>query len=211
VLTQHAGNWSRRRELKSVTPDCQIARPRAVKQMNSRNRHGTDEHDFRAAVSDVQPLKSDNRIVHEAPKPAPFPEQRHRDDQSVLRELLLPHDDPGGFETGEELLFIRNGNSPRLLRRLRRGQFSVADSIDLHRMTEPAARKVLLAFLDEAGRRGYGCVRIVHGKGLRSRGLPKLKIMTNSVLRKHPMVIAFASCRPVEGGTGAVAVLLKSA
>ena len=32
--------------------------------------------------------------------------------------------------------------------------------------------------------------------------------MTNRVLRKHPRVIAFASCRPVDGGTGATDVLL---
>lgn len=178
--------------------------------MKSRNRIRIDEDDFRVAMSDVQPLKPDNRIVHQAPRPKPLPEQRRRDEESVMRELLQPMDDLAGLETGEELLFLRPGYSQRLLRRLRRGHFSIADSIDLHQMTEPAAREVLMGFLEEANRRGYGCVRVVHGKGLRSRGLPKLKLMTNSVLRKHTPVIAFASCRPVDGGTGAVNVLLKN-
>jgi len=169
-----------------------------------------DQGKFRAAMADVQPLKPHNRVVHQPPKPRPVPEQRLLDEVAVLAELLHPVDDPVGLETGEELLFLRPGYSQRLLRRLRRGHFSVDDSIDLHSMTEALAREVLVDFLAEADRRGWGCVRVVHGKGLRSRGIPKLKLMTNNVLRKHPPVIAFASCRPVDGGTGAVNVLLKN-
>jgi len=178
--------------------------------MKSRNKLHTDDEDFRSSMSDVQPLKSDNRFVHEAPRPLPLPHQRRLDDQSVLRELLEPVEDPAVLETGEELLFLRSGYSKLLLRRLRRGRFSVADCLDLHQMTEPVARQVLLGFLADVIQRGHGCVRVVHGKGLRSRNLPKLKIMTNKILRKHPAVIAFASCRPVDGGTGAVNVLLKN-
>ena len=180
-------------------------------EMKSKEKPSGDEGDFRAAMSGVQPLTSDNRLVHQMQKPRPIPQQRRRDEASVLRELLLPLDDSEELETGEELLFLRPGYPPRLLRRLRRGHFSVADSIDLHQMSEPVAKEVLLRFLADVARRGYGCVRIVHGKGLRSRGLPKLKQMTNRELRKHPSVIAFASCRPVDGGTGAVNVLLSNA
>ena len=174
-----------------------------------KTRMDTDEDKFRSAMADVQPLKPHNRVVHQTPKPGPVPQQRLRDEIAVLDELLHPVDDPADLETGEELLFLRPGYPQRLLRKLRRGHFSVDDSIDLHSMAETLARDVLLEFLNEAGRRGWGCIRVVHGKGLRSRGMPKLKLMTNSVLRKHPPVIAFASCRPVDGGTGAVNVLLK--
>jgi DNA-nicking Smr family endonuclease len=52
-------------------------------------------------------------------------------------------------------------------------------------------------------------VRIVHGKGLRSRNGPRLKRLASRLLSRHPAVLAFASCRPVDGGTGAVTVLLK--
>jgi DNA-nicking Smr family endonuclease len=52
-------------------------------------------------------------------------------------------------------------------------------------------------------------VRIVHGKGLRSghRG-PVLKAAVNAVLRRTGAVLAYVSARPVDGGTGAVYVLL---
>ena len=176
--------------------------------MKPESDHGCDEEEFRVAMRGVQPLRTDNRLARQTRKPSPIPEQRQRDEASVLQELLQPVGDAAEFETGEELLFLRPGYPQRLLRRLRRGHFSVADSIDLHQMSEVTAREVLQQFLINSYHYRYGCVHIVHGKGLHSRGLPKLKRMTEHVLRKHPAVIAFASCRPVNGGTGAVNVLL---
>ena len=98
----------------------------------------------------------------------------------------------------------------RLLRRLRRGQYSVADTIDLHHMDVSSARQVLLDFIAHSLERKRSCIRIIHGKGLRSRDVPRLKLLTGRILRKHPSVIAFASCRPVDGGTGATDVLLSA-
>jgi DNA-nicking Smr family endonuclease len=56
------------------------------------------------------------------------------------------------------------------------------------------------------------CVRIIHGKGLRSgtRG-PVLKNTVNALLRRSDPVLAFASARPVAGGTGATLVLVSRA
>jgi DNA-nicking Smr family endonuclease len=176
--------------------------------MKSAKKPGIETEDFRQAMTGVRPLRPDNRLARQQPKPQPVPHQRHRDEASVLQELLQPIDDPAELETGEELLFLRPGYPQRLLRRLRRGHFSVADAIDLHQLSEAMARSVLLQFLTESYRAGHGCVRIVHGKGLHSSGTPKLKRMTEHVLRRHPAVVAFASCRPVHGGTGAVNVLL---
>ena len=65
-------------------------------------------------------------------------------------------------------------------------------------------------FLDESPRDDRLCVKIIHGKGLRSRAAgPVLKRMVDSVLRKRGDVIAFASAKAAEGGTGATLVLLK--
>jgi DNA-nicking Smr family endonuclease len=114
------------------------------------------------------------------------------------------------IETGEELLWLKPGYSQRTLRRLRRGHYSIGDTIDLHHMDVETAKQVLLDFIDQALQRNLGCVRVIHGKGLRSRDVPRLKVMTNRILYKHPRVIAYASCRPVDGGTGATDVLLSS-
>jgi len=179
--------------------------------MKSKKNRESEADVFRAAMSGVAPLRPQNKLIQRPPAPEPTPRQTHLDESMVLSELLNPVEDYSELETGEELLFLRPGFPPRLLRRLRRGYFSTVDSIDLHNMIEKTAREVLIRFLSEANRYHMGCVRVVHGKGLRSKGPPVLKIMTAKVLRKHPAVIAFASCRPVAGGTGAVDILLRSA
>jgi DNA-nicking Smr family endonuclease len=54
-------------------------------------------------------------------------------------------------------------------------------------------------------------VRVIHGKGHRSgaRG-PVLKTAVNLWLRRHMDVMAFVSARAIDGGGGAVYVLLRA-
>ncbi len=73
------------------------------------------------------------------------------------------------MEVGEELSYLRDGYPPKLLRQLKRGQFSMQDDIDLHQMNAAAAQATIVGFLAEAKRARIRCVRIVHGKGLRSK------------------------------------------
>lgn len=129
----------------------------------------------------------------------------------MLDELLDETDNLGDLdvESGEELRFIREGYAPRLLRRLRRGHYSVHGHLDLHHMTRETAKTALLQFLNDAIIERLGCVRVVHGKGLRSPNKPVLKQMTNQLLRRHKGVVAFTSCRQIDGGTGAVVILLR--
>ena len=97
------------------------------------------------------------------------------------------------------------------MRKLARGRFSVQAEIDLHGMTVAEARPRLNDFIDNCVRQNLLCVRIVHGKGLGSgdRG-PVLKNSVNAWLRKWDAVLAFVSARQVDGGTGAVYVLLQT-
>jgi DNA-nicking Smr family endonuclease len=169
-----------------------------------------DDQSFREAMAGVTPLKAHDRIEPVPKKTPPRAVQREKDDRQVLRELLADNGAITEIETGEELLFLRPGYQKHLLRRLRRGQFSVVDTMDLHHMDVATAKQVLVDFLEHCSARELGCVRIIHGKGLRSKSQPLLKIMTNRVLRKFPSVVAFASCRPVHGGTGATDVLLAA-
>ena len=57
---------------------------------------------------------------------------------------------------------------------------------------------------------GRRCVRVIHGKGYRSgaRG-PVLKTAVDLWLRRHLDVMAFTSARAIDGGSGAVYVLLR--
>jgi DNA-nicking Smr family endonuclease len=152
---------------------------------------------FRRHMAGVRRLKQD-RAAPPAPGRRPVPLQRLRDDRAVMASLLSDDFDPTEIETGEELLYRR------------RGRFRLDAELDLHGRTVPEAREQLTAFLREARRHGWRCVRIVHGKGRSSAGQkPVLKGKVNGWLRQIDAVLGFCSARPPDGGTGAVCVLLK--
>ncbi|QKT02343.1 Smr/MutS family protein [Ectothiorhodospiraceae bacterium 2226] len=164
---------------------------------------------FRAAVADVIPLRHD-RVPPPATSVPPRPRQLEADEQQVLRDLLSDEYDLAEVETGEELLFQRPGIQQTVMRRLRRGHYVVQGELDLHGMTVPVARAELAAFLFDCRAQGARCVRVIHGKGHGSRGKqPVLKVKVNGWLRQWDDVLAFASAQPVDGGTGAVYVLLR--
>jgi len=169
-----------------------------------------DRRLFREAIGDVQ--RFDPVAPAPAPgKPAPHPHMLEADEAAVPGELLDTVFDPASLEVGEELAYLRDGYPAKLLRQLKRGQFSVQDDLDLHQMNAAAAQASIIAFLAEARRAGIRCVRIIHGKGLRSKAAgPVLKALTDRLLRRRDDVIAFASARPALGGTGAVVVLLRN-
>jgi len=163
---------------------------------------------FREAMNGVRPMPPRASPVV-APKPRPEARFARAEEREVLRESLLPPADPALLDTGEELAFRRPGVSADVLRRLRRGQFAVAAEIDLHGLGRHAAHAALRAFVAEAVVRGHGCVRVIHGKGRGSGPSgPVLKHVVNHWLRRMDDVLAFASARPVDGGTGAAYVLL---
>lgn len=164
---------------------------------------------FRQAVGPVQRLYCD-RIAPLVRHPAPYPRFSEADEQQTLIDLLSGEFEPADLETGEELLYCREGVRPTALRKLRRGQFLVEAALDLHGMTVAIAREALAEFLQRARRVGWSCVRIVHGKGNGShhRG-PVLKRKLNHWLRQRDDVLAFCSARRMDGGTGAVYVLLR--
>jgi DNA-nicking Smr family endonuclease len=114
--------------------------------------------------------------------------------------------------TGEGVLsFQRAGVRAQVMRRLRRGLYPVDAELDLHGQNQAAARDRLAEFIVRSREAGRRCVRIIHGKGYRSgsRG-PVLKTAVNLWLRRHTDVMAFVSARGIDGGAGAVYVLLRA-
>ncbi|ALG67806.2 DNA mismatch repair protein MutS [Beggiatoa leptomitoformis] len=160
--------------------------------------------------SGVKPNPPANRVLDTSPRPRPIPRQRFLEDAQVKEDMLSDAYDPAELETGEELLFLRSGIQQTLFRRLRRGQLSIETELDLHGMTVPIAREAIAEFLHYCQSRNIRCARIIHGKGYGSwQKQPILKIKVNHWLRQRDEVLAFCSARPVDGGTGAVYVLLK--
>lgn len=182
----------------------------AMKKRDHKHTKGLDADLFRASVSDVTPLRHGKAML-ERPRPRPVPVQRLLDERAVLRESL-GHQSAWeiGLDTGEELSFLRNGIGAQTLRKLRRGHWVIQDELDLHGLTSSEARELLSQFLADCARRGLRCVRIVHGKGLRSRNRePVLKRKVAVWLMQRDDVLAFCQARQPDGGGGAAIVLLK--
>jgi DNA-nicking Smr family endonuclease len=170
---------------------------------------------FREAVRDVKPLGRSGQAtdppLERTRRPRPTARFTRADRLAVLEESLHAEVSDPTLAGGEELVFHRAGIQPSVLRKLRRGDYRVQGEIDLHGLNVGEAKQALREFLALALMRQWRCVRIIHGKGLRSghRG-PVLKGMVGAMLRKIGAVLAYVSARQVDGGTGAVYVLLSS-
>jgi DNA-nicking Smr family endonuclease len=162
----------------------------------------TDDQDdaalFRAAIGNVKPLSPSAEPANQRPRPKPRARMSEHDEADAKNEFtrLLRESTPL-LEAGDIASHRRDHVPPRLLQRLKRGQFSVQDELDLHGASAAQAEAMLRQFLLEAHAHDYGCVRIIHGKGRKA-----------DVLRLRSDVLAFHSAPPAQGGTGAVLVLL---
>lgn len=162
-------------------------------------------------MADAVPLTV-SKVHHEPPHPLPIPHQHLRDEAEALKESLAPAPIEVLLEGGDELAFLRSGLPRTLLRDLRRGRWVMQDELDLHGMSREEARQVLGEFLAESLAQDHRCLRIVHGKGLRSPGRePVLKELVRSWLAQRSEVLAYCQARAADGGGGAVTVLLRGA
>jgi DNA-nicking Smr family endonuclease len=203
----------------AVTPDSDLeaehamTKPRPLKRKPAGTPNdiaGASDADalaFRAAVRDVRPLRASPKVT------APPPVRKRR----AARPASPPDVElPGPLVAAdvlpeESLSFHRSGVRDQVLRRLRRGLLPIEAELDLHGHDQARARELLAEFLSAARARGNRCLRVIHGKGLRSgsRGA-MLKSAVNTWLRHHYDVLAFTSAKGIDGGTGAVYVLLRA-
>lgn len=165
---------------------------------------------FREAMEQTRLMRQD-KVSFKKNRPNPIPRHHQHDEQQVMDDLLSDEFYVSDVETGEEMMFARTGLQHNVLRRLKRGQYPSEEELDLHGQTTNTARIALTEFLHHCLGRKLRCVRIVHGKGFRSKSQkPVLKNKVNNWLRQCNEVLAFCSARPADGGTGAVYVLLKT-
>ncbi len=166
---------------------------------------------FRDAVKDVQPIARRKSVTPAKPRPAPLPRQRLRDEAQVMKDSLSDaFSADSALDIGEGLAYLREGIPHQTLRKLRGGQWSIQDRLDLHGLRTEEARPLLANFLSNCVRRGIRCVTIIHGKGKRSpNGQAVLKRRVAGWLVQRDEVLAYIEAGPADGGSGAVIVLLK--
>jgi DNA-nicking Smr family endonuclease len=162
---------------------------------------------FREAIGEVRRIEVDEAATTRPP-PTPAARMRARDEEEALKESRFLPASAAAFALGEPLSFKRDEITAKTLKRLAAGEYAVQDEVDLHHLPASEAEKLLKAFLTHARQERHHCVRVIHGKGLRSESGPVLKALVDGVLRHRGDVLAFTSAPPAQGGTGAVLVLL---
>jgi DNA-nicking Smr family endonuclease len=174
-------------------------------------RDDDDSELFRSAVGPVRPVAAPPEPPA-PPKPRPRARMAERDEAAAISEFKLALDEH--LLGAGDVLSHRTAALPAsAFARLKRGELSAQEELDLHGLTATQAQSLLRAFLGDARRHGLGCVRIIHGKGrgadeLDASGAPILKNLVDRVLRQRADVLGFHSAPAAQGGTGAVVVLL---
>jgi DNA-nicking Smr family endonuclease len=171
---------------------------------------------FLHAVADVTPLEAHARERVAGPPPANPARAVTSPDAEALAELCDLVNGHSPFDITSSDDYIEGaavGLDPRLLRRLRAGEFAYQAHLDLHGMVSEEARRAVEAFLTKAYQSGKRCVLIVHGRGRNSKDqTPVLKSRLTTWLGRGQwarLILAFTSARPCDGGAGALYVLLR--
>lgn len=170
---------------------------------------------FRREMSGVRAFDHAPLRIPDAPPRAPRPAivTPEAEALAVLSDLVSGS---GRFDIADTDEYVEGavvGIDPRLVRRLRAGEFAYQDHLDLHGLSADQARLAVDELLVGAERRGMRCVLIIHGRGLNSKDhVPVLKRRVATWLARGAaarLVLAFTSARPCDGGAGALYVLLR--
>lgn len=188
------------------------AAERAEREKAEQARLARERNLFADAIGRVSTLPPQGRVEPPKARIDPAPRQREADEQAVLREAISDEFDVETLlDTDEALSFRRPDIGVNVVRKLRRGGWTIQAQIDLHGLRRDEAREQLAAFLRDVVKRGLRCVRVVHGKGNGSPGRePVLKGKVRTWLVQKQEVIAFVQARASEGGNGALIVLLNA-
>ena len=170
-----------------------------------------ERHLFSHSVGAVTPLRNPNLARLRRLQPPPLPVQHWLDEERVMLESISDDFDVSTLlDTDDQLSFRRPGIGVEVTQRLRSGHWSIQRQRDLHGLRVDEAREVLGEFIRHVHKLGMRCVRVVHGKGLGSPGKsPVLKSRVQRWLVQKNEVLAFVQARPMDGGAGALVVLLR--
>ena len=183
----------------------------AAEKQAAERRAKAEKNLFQRAVGTVKPLPSRPRVELNGTPAPPKAFQQKLDDDRVLHESLSDDFDVSTLlDTDDELSYRRSGIGTDVTQKLRKGHWSLQGQIDLHGLRSDEAREALGQFIRDAYKRGWRCVRVVHGKGLGSPGkTPVLKSKVQRWLVQKNEVLAFVQAKASEGGAGALVVLLS--
>ena len=177
----------------------------------------TDQQLFQRAMEGVVPLADDRRKIVKPPGNKERLSPEITDHSKKVKDYLASLvNESAAWDISFSDEYIEgavSGVGPKIMRRLKRGEFSIQDYIDLHGLTRKEAETAVNDFLLQSYQRDLRCVLIVHGRGLGSADQrPAIKTELPVWLRRGALkriVLAFVTSRPYDGGAGAIYVLLR--
>ncbi|MCI4626931.1 MAG: Smr/MutS family protein [Candidatus Magnetoovum sp. WYHC-5] len=172
---------------------------------------------FQEAMEHVREIKEYREIPFNQKKLQPI-YQNTRSDDDALRtlELIVKGKEKIDLRNTQEYIYWYNPTVSvylglSIIEKLHGGGFAIQDYLDLHGFSVANAKELTRLYLKDCTMRGMRCVKIIHGRGLRSPRGPLIKDALQEwltgICRKY--IVAFVTARQVDGGAGATYVLLK--
>ncbi len=172
----------------------------------------TDEEIFLDAMADVREIREFSGIPLKKPQKIKHCHVRADDSIEILRQIVNGERKIRLSDTGEYIEWISPNIRKDIALRLHQGEFSVQDYVDLHGMTLNEAEQALCLFFKEAVKKRLFCIKVIHGRGLRSPRGPVLKEALKKWLQGSfkKWVLAYSTAKDCDGGLGATYIILKS-
>lgn len=172
-----------------------------------------DEHLLTEAMEGVRTIPPGEKRIRARKEAYIASHPRESEEEKLLQEVLADHSVINVTNLPEYMEGYVEGINPLIMEKLRNGEFSVQEVIDLHGLSIESARETFEYFLSDAVKKGLKCVKVIHGRGLKSRRTPIIKdyVKTWIVRAMHrKWVTAFSNATMAEGGPGATCILLRS-
>lgn len=168
---------------------------------------GEDDESWLQLIRDVSPINKPQREL------------------STLKTRLkvTPKISPDRVYQGEQLKNLLIDNTDNIdantARRFKKGEFGIDAELDLHGYTENQAYDAVIDFIKMAYLRQKRCVVIITGKGRHKSDIDDI-IPSRAVLKDRvpqwlnlpeirPLILAIAHPEHIEGGSGAIKILLR--
>lgn len=175
----------------------------------------SDDELFCSEMDTVQEIEEFRALAcdqsHRKMSAGPTRPDPERDALTVLREIAAGERPIHLPDTQEYVEWANPDYHDHIIPKLHEGHFSVQAYLDLHGCTVPEAEEELDLFFEESSKKCLGCVKIIHGRGLRSTKGARIKNAVVKRLSGHYRkdIIAFVTARQCDGGLGALYVLLR--
>jgi len=165
---------------------------------------------FSQAMEGVKEIHQNKNIIKKKIHAKHLPTKN--DAKKQLEEAVADHHNFNVTNLPEYMEGYIEDINPITMEKLRAGEFSIQKALDLHGYAIEEADKLFQDFIKEAIKSRLNCIKVIHGRGLKSKEEPVLKEMLKEwIIRAmhRKWVIAFSSSKMCDGGPGATYILLK--